>query len=487
MRIPIPGLVCLLAAGLLSAQYPGQYPPGQYPPGQYPPGQYPGGQSPFPRIPFPGRGKKPAEDKKASAKEVLEQFSGKINKVEKDSFSIEASDTRLITFRSTKTTKYFQEGEEAQREVLKPGMDVSIEARSDNEGFFYAVNVSWKKPVDAQPAPTATAPPAAKQEVDDAPQQQARAITVIKEPDPENPDAPKLRRGKPAPRAKRAEEEVAAPLPMTVEGSIAQGVEVVAPPEPIATVEPDPFLEKAIEMANSFEETLPNYLCNQFTTRFQGEGKPINWVPLDVVSAAVAYQDGKETYHDIKINNKAVNKPMEEMSGSWSRGEFGTTLRDIFSPATAADFKKRRDSTASGRSAVIYDFDVKQTNSHWQTVMGGQSVMPAYSGTVWIDKQTARVLRIEMQAKKVPKTFPLDAIEWVVDYSFVRIGGTEYLLPAHAANLACWRGTLQCARSTLDFRNYRKFGSESQIIVTDSTVNFEGEEGSKSAPAAKKK
>jgi hypothetical protein len=482
LRIPIPGLVCLLATGLLSAQYPGQYPPGQYPPGQYPPGQYPGSQSPFPRIPFPGRGKKPAEDKKASAKEVLEQFSGKITKVEKDSFSIEASDTRLITFRSTKDTTYVQEGEEAKHEVLKPGMDVSIEARSDDEGFFYAVNVSWKKPGEAPPAPSA--PPSAKQDVDDAPQQQARAAVIIKEADPENPDVPKLRRGKPAPRPKRADEPVE---PVVAEGVVVGTAVEVPAPEPLAVIEPDPFLEKAIEMANSFEETLPNYLCNQFTTRFQGEGKPINWVPLDVVSAAVVYQDGKETYQDIKINNKAVNKPMEEIPGSWSRGEFGTTLRDLFSPATAADFKKRRESTASGRSAVIYDFDVKQTNSHWQTVMGGQSVMPAYSGSVWIDKETARVLRIEMQAKKVPTTFPLDTIEWVVDYSFVRIGGTEYLLPAHAANLACWRGTSQCARSTLDFRNYRKFGSESQIIVTDSTVSFEGEESSKPAPAGKKK
>jgi len=125
---------------------------------------------------------------------------------------------------------------------------------------------------------------------------------------------------------------------------------------------------------------------------------------------------------------------------------------------------------------------VEQPNSHWQTVIGGQSVRPAYKGAVWIDKKTWRVLRIEMEAIEVPKSFPLDTIEWVVDYAYVRIGTAEFLLPAHAENLACWRGTGQCARNAIDFRNYRKFTSESQIMTTDSSVSFEGEEKPAVAP-----
>ena len=203
-----------------------------------------------------------------------------------------------------------------------------------------------------------------------------------------------------------------------------------------------------------------------------------------MVSAAVVYEDGKETYHDIKINNKPVNKPMDQIPGSWSRGEFGTTLRDLFSPATAADFHLRRESTASGRPASVYDFQVEQPNSHWQTIMGGQSVLPAYKGSVWIDKKTWRIMRIEMQARNVPEEFPLDTIEWVVEYSFVRIGGAEYLVPVHAENLSCWRGSTRCARNAIDFRNYRKFTSESQITTTDSTITFDADEPK---PATKKK
>jgi hypothetical protein len=130
---------------------------------------------------------------------------------------------------------------------------------------------------------------------------------------------------------------------------------------------------------------------------------------------------------------------------------------------------------ASGRPAVRYDFTVKQPNSHWKTQLGGQWVTPAYRGSVWIDKKTYRALRIEMQARNVPDEFPLDTIEWVVDYSFVRIGGPEFLVPVHGENLSCWRGSTQCVRNALDFRNYRKFTSESQIMTTDSNINYDGE------------
>lgn len=463
MRLGSTGLAWLFATGLLCAQYPGQYPPGQYPPGQYP-----GGGIPFPRLPIPGRGKKSPGDKKPSAKEALQQFTGKIDKIEKDSLTIQTPDTRAITFKCSKITKYLRDDKEIQRAVLQTGDEVYIEARSDDEGFFYAVNVKLTKPVQQ------AAKPAAREE-GQAPAERQQA-SAIEHPTPDDPDVPKLRRGKPAPRPRATEEEAEVET-----SSTASPAAIPNSAEPSSS---DAFLEKARQVANEFSEVLPNYICNQFTTRYEGEGRPVSWRPLDVVSAAVAYEDGKESYHDIKINNKPVNKPMEQISGSWSRGEFGTTLRDLFSPSTAADFHTRGESTASGRPAWVYDFQVEQPNSHWQTIMGGQSVLPAYKGSVWIDKKTWRILRIEMQARNVPAEFPLDSIEWVVDYSFVRIGGAEFLLPVHAENLSCWRGTLRCARNAMDFRNYRKFTSESQITTTDSTITFDGEEPPK--PATKK-
>ena len=39
----------------------------------------------------------------------------------------------------------------------------------------------------------------------------------------------------------------------------------------------------------------------------------------------------------------------------------------------------------------------------------------------------------------------------------------QYLLPVHAENLSCQRGTSYCSKNTIDFRNYHKYTGESSI------------------------
>jgi hypothetical protein len=66
----------------------------------------------------------------------------------------------------------------------------------------------------------------------------------------------------------------------------------------------------------------------------------------------------------------------------------------------------------------------------------------------------------------MPQDFPFDKIEMATDYDFVRLGTMQqFLLPVHSENLSCQRGTSICTRNTIDFRNYKKFGSESTLIL----------------------
>ena len=80
-----------------------------------------------------------------------------------------------------------------------------------------------------------------------------------------------------------------------------------------------------------------------------------------------------------------------------------------------------------------------------------------------MDPKTARVLRIEMQARNMPSDFPMDTVESAVDYSYVSIGGTSFLLPVHAESLGCERGVNECSHNIIDFRNYHEFKSEIKI------------------------
>jgi hypothetical protein len=224
-------------------------------------------------------------------------------------------------------------------------------------------------------------------------------------------------------------------------------------------------VEKARETSESFVETLPNYMVKQITTRYISTTTKPNWMPQDNISTDLVYENGKESYRNVLLNGKPAKGKVQE-TGSWSTGEFGTILKDVFSRSTAADFRSRGSATVSNRNARVYDFTVEQPNSHWHVFVPGQSYRPAYKGKIWIDRETARVLRVEMQTRNMPREFPLDTVESATDYEFVRLGEGTFLLPVHSETLNCVRGTTQCSRNVIEFRNYKKFGAESNITFT---------------------
>jgi hypothetical protein len=506
------GLVCLLAAPMLPGQYPGQQYPGQYPPGQgYPGGGVGGGGLPMPRL--PGRKSKGPAEKKQGKEEVLASTNGVVVENKAEQLIVAADDTRMVTYKCSKITKYKRDDKEIKQTDLKSGDHVTVEYRTDDEGYFYAVNVLWQPEpavVSSTGAPPAPAP-AKKEEATAVAKTEETAekpeSAVVVEPGvmrgADNEAPPKLKRGKPAPRASKPVEDDPEPVvvasvrpPASAASAGAGSTSAAAAPEATEVRKPaaDPdeeFIEQAKQVSEEFTESLPNFVVQQMTTRYESEGRPVDWRAKDMVTAALVYEDGKESYRDLKVNGKAIKKGMEESGGTWSTGEFGTTLKDVLSPATNAKFYNRRESMSSNLACFKYDFEVEKENSHWKTILAGQYVEPAYKGSIWFDKKSHRVMRIEMQARKIPQEFPLDALEWVVDYDFVKIGGIPFLVPVHAENLSCWRGTSRCGKNAIDFRNYRRFTGESQILQTDSNITFDGEEkkpeSPKTAPASIKK
>ncbi|MGB7729614.1 MAG: hypothetical protein WBL50_16410 [Candidatus Acidiferrum sp.] len=184
---------------------------------------------------------------------------------------------------------------------------------------------------------------------------------------------------------------------------------------------------------------------------------------LDVVSAEIIYDQAKESYRNVKINDRPTDTNLEEISGSWSTGEFASTLLLLFSTDTNARFRSAGTSSISGISAQVYDFEVPRETSRWTLHVDSQTLVPAYEGSVWIDPSTARVLRIEMQARNIPPDFPMDTIESSVDYANVWIGGTSFLLAVHAESLGCPRGPGDCSHNIIDFRNYHEFRVDVKI------------------------
>ncbi len=461
----------------------------------------------------------------------MPNFRGKLKRMDNKSITLTLGDYRELEFRRNDKTRFFKNGDEIKSPKFNVGDQISVEGPEDPDGSLTAVNVYWEKAGSPESAKSgknddvvdtwAKDEPAkdtkgakdtknpAKDDAKDAsgnpiataPEASAEKAPPPSRPDPDDPGPPRLTRGKVADaRRERAAEPpaevaAAAPAPHVTENPPVQPAAPPSPPVvrrsadedtiPMARRHDDPLVRKASDAALDFTETLPSYVCQEMMSRYQSSSHPADWQPIDVITTNLVYDNGKEDYRDIAVNGKPIKKRMEEMSGAWSTGEFGTVLIDLFSPATAADFHFRKDSRASGVDAKVYDFDVSREHSHWNVHIGAQTYRPAYRGSVWIDPQTARVLRIEMQAYGFPEEFPTDHVESATDYQYVRLGDLrQYLLPVHAETLTCQRGSNNCSRNSIDFRNYHKYTGESEI--TFGSIKPDPAEQAK-PPATKKK
>ncbi len=474
-------------------QYPpGQYPPGQYPPGQYPPGQYPPGQYPYPSgryppgtvpTPIPGvgipipevklprRGEKKEsgdkDDKKAPEQGKLTvdlgSFTGTLRDLGEKSLILEAPGHGLLEFRVLAKTKFLDTaGEPIRDSLLKPGDQLKLEVNADDPETILRVILLRKGTPEERTSASREFDKGAVRSPEDVETEPATGQPSLKDAAP-SPGAgadasrPTVRRGQP--------EEYRNPAPepeISREEALARASGKSPEYHRVHIPGSDPLIEQAREESIDYTSQLPDFSVRQFTTRYSSVTSPPDWRAMDVVTVDVVVADGTEDYRNTMINGRA-SKHSPELSGSWSTGEFATTLQDVLSAQTMADFRRRGEDTIAGRSTVVFDFSVEQPRSHWTIHANELQHRPAYKGTIWIDKVTKRVMRIEKQAQAMPADFPFDKAEMVLEYDFVRISNRPFLLPVHSENLVCVRSSVNCTRNVIDFRNYQKFDAESEI------------------------
>jgi hypothetical protein len=462
-------------------QYPqqGPYPPGQYPPGQYPPGQYPPGgiglpggvNLPIPRLP----GKKSKDNTDSNSERVaVRAVDGTLRELGEKDLYLETAKHKILKFRTLAKTQFRdKDGEQVRDSLLKPGDQVSVHVSADDSETAVRVifmrkattdeKIAAARPFDHDSALTPVAEDthaAGTMEVAGEPSGGSKGGSASGDGnsngsngsssgDREIPTLARAGNSDSTQPVERAERPVAEAKPV---------------PRPISP--DDDIIGAARDAADHLTDGLPNFLVQQNTTRYFSRVLPPHWQVLDVVTAEVASVGGKEDYRNIKVNGKPSNQPIEK-TGAWSTGEFQTTLDSLLNPYTAATFHKAKDDNLAGRSTFTFDFSVRQENSNWDIhAPNGDKATPAYSGTVWIDKATHNVLRIEEQTGPLPSSFPFDKAESVVEYGFVRIDANTYPLPVHSEILTCQRGTSTCTKNEINFQNYRKFGA-------DSTVTFD--------------
>src|SRR5215208_2667877 len=213
-------------------------------------------------------------------------------------------------------------------------------------------------------------------------------------------------------------------------------------------------------------DQMPDFVVKQVVSRAYARGRSQNWRTNDHLVVGVSYRPSEgEKYRLLSVNGVTGPDAQEksdyvQAGGASSTGEFVTVLKELFADGSQTEFKPLDTDTLRGRRTIVYTFDIKKANSRWELKTESAGVVAGQRGKVWVDREKARVLRIEFESYDVPATFAIQAANVAIDYDWVTIPSQgEYLLPSRSLVVMTTvaRGETLQSRNDIRFRNYQKF------------------------------
>ncbi|MBV8549660.1 MAG: hypothetical protein JOY54_00040 [Acidobacteriaceae bacterium] len=242
-----------------------------------------------------------------------------------------------------------------------------------------------------------------------------------------------------------------------------------APIPPPNSVKQQEILDSMRQYAMSYEQSLPNYICVRVDRRYIDPNAGQSYRSIGTVLAKVSYNEGEEKYKVYSVNGKIVDTDMGGIGGGGARstGEFAGMMRSIFEPKSQAEFGWDHWGTLRGRRMAVFNYFIDSGHSSYTISYGGdgegyeQRIVTAYKGLVYADPNTGEIDRIKFMAVDVPRSFPVQETSEILDYDLVNISGQQFVLPLRA--LLLMTAGRQRSKNEIEFRDYRKFGTESTI------------------------
>lgn len=252
-----------------------------------------------------------------------------------------------------------------------------------------------------------------------------------------------------------------------------------------AASQPPSSREAAALLENTTKNTLvavgdmPDFVVKQQVQRSWAFAGTNNFKNLDRLVVAVSYRStGEESYKVLSLNGIVRSETQargsyDDVGGTSSTGEFVTMLATIFKPESEAKFDVVDSDVLRGRRSVVYDFSVERSRAKQTITYSGaateNTTTTGVKGRLWIDRDDARVLRIESDATEIPPGFPVRTAKRTIDYDWVKIDGERYLLPSLSdVRLTSLGGPkLIETRNIIRFKEYQKYGTDVKILDDD--------------------
>jgi hypothetical protein len=245
---------------------------------------------------------------------------------------------------------------------------------------------------------------------------------------------------------------------------------VKAPPiPPPNSVRQQQILDRIKDYAMNYTSNLPNFICVQVTRHYIDPNSSDHYRALGTELARVSYNEGRENYRVYSVNGHYADSDMEHApstGGARSTGEFGSLMRSVFEPRSAAEFGWDHWATLRGKRMAVFNYFIDSGHSSYSISYSSgagdeQRIITAYKGLIYADENTGEVSRIKFVAVDIPRTFPVNEATEILDYDEVSINGKTYVCPL-LARLYMTAGR-EKSKNELEFRNYRRFGTESSI------------------------
>ena len=237
--------------------------------------------------------------------------------------------------------------------------------------------------------------------------------------------------------------------------------------DPPSQAEQDRMIAAMRDYAADYTAKLPNFICEEVTSQFEGGRKANRWRQGDTLRARLIYSNGREERKLLAVNDTAV----AAYHRGWQKpltveGEFGELMIGILAPETAAKFTWSGWDDRDGRHLARFDYAIDQQHSILSLSLSDLSkARVATHGSLWADPQSGALWRITVEADDIPKAVRTRSSATTIEYGQVQIGGRTYLLPIRAQATVSYEG--KTARNEIRFEGYRKFETESTITFGD--------------------
>lgn len=300
---------------------------------------------------------------------------------------------------------------------------------------------------------------------------------------------------------------------------LADQSEFLSPPkdEIVADGVPDAGQTRAMLVAivnyvNTTLRQFPNLMATRETAGFEDRPEEdvlqplgmvgLDYLPLHLVgksSFAVTYRDRKE------VKDEKASKGMKQqgapITGLVTSGEFGPILNTVVADALKGAIAWGRwEGGATGRVAVFH-FSIPEAKSSYYVKFccymdgfrgDGQPDMEifnqraGYHGDITFNPSDGSILRVSLQAE-MPPTGIVPNAGIVIEYSPVEIGGKTYICPSRSVSIlqahagqqqgmyskANYQGPVKTFLNDVEFKQYRRFGSETRILSSDAAPSPE--------------